>query len=440
MPTVICYRSGASTYPRELLKTEWNDLDNYVILRQLNTDAYSPIEKDSAGIDVTFTNRLNDNLSIRATPSRLSENQALETKGFTLGYSENGLPIRDLANNDAFHAGTTQTLMINQAFDSTATALAIRDTNPPFVEVTAREITALDSSGFILPGGYYRLVFDVAYKKIIDNESVATNIHSNLRAYQLLSEVLGNNFKVVEDHGTRSFGSGDNDGTLIYPRVYLSTGDVTQTKNFTLGRAPNDIDDPADCKLCGYSSNAPVVVGTTITAMAGEPLDPRDAAKAKISREAAMLTVEAIGMAEPTLDNGDIYTMQFKVKADREVSGLGLLESYKLTHKPTAGSSVLELEDLTSGGIQTISLNTEVELNYRVGFEDTESQTQRTEGFTLSRTSDLVDIYDNAPANRQGQTINVGDEIDTTSTAIARRDTKPPGDCDNCKKWQSFPR
>ena len=421
---------GASTYPRELLKTEWNDLDNYVILRQLNTDAYSPIAEVSTGIRVTFTNRLNDNLSIRAEPSRLSENQALETKGFTLGYSENGLPIRDLANNDAFHAGTTQTLMINQAFDSTATALAIRDTNPPFVEVTARPIIALE--------GYYRLIFDMEYKKIVKNESVATNIHSNLSAYQLLREVLGNEFKVVEKFHTSSLQSGDNDGTLIYTRVNLSPKEVEQTKNFTLGRAPSNPNDPADCKLCDYSSNAPVVVGTTITAMAGEPLDTNDRAKAKISREAAMLTVEAIGMAEPTLENGDIYTMQFKVKADREVSGLELLESYKLTHKPTAGSSVLELEDLTSGGIQTISLNTEVELNYRVGFEDTESQTQRTEGFTLSRTSDLVDIYDNAPANRQGQTINVGDEIDTTSTAIARRDTKPPAIAITARNGRAF--
>ncbi len=426
---------AASTLPLETLRPGWNSSRNYTILRKLKNGNYIPVAEPRIG--VTTTRQLNNMRSINVVPFHLSQDEAQETSGFTLAYG-GASAIRDLANNDAVPFGSTQSLTINQPFDDRDSALAVRDTNPPFVEVRAQEVIPVDGGRNALPGGYYRLGFDLDYKKIVDGESVDVPLHNNLRSYQLLRQTMTDEFEVVRNYGTRSYRSGTINAMLSYNGVYLSPEEIAQTKNFTLGRAPNDLnaDQYEDrCRLCDYFANAPVVVGTTGMVMIGEPLDPNDRAKTVIPRTFARLIVSAVGIAEPNLLDGNEYTMNFRVESesDEAITGLGILDSYKLIHKPTAGNALDLTTFIRNKSITSNSSATEAMLNYRVRFNDVENQTQRTAGFTLARNAGLVDIYGNPTTDRQGEPIALGVEIDTTVTAIARRDTEPPRIAVNAK-------
>ena len=417
---------GASTPPLEILRTGWNSSRNYTILRRLEGGGYTPVADALIGVEAT---RPLDNVrSINAMPFRLSQDDAQQTSDFTLAYG-GASAIRDLANNDAVPFGSTQSLAINQPFDDRDSALAVRDTNPPFVEVRAQEIIPVDGGQNALPGGYYRLTFDLAFKKIVDGQSVAVPLHNNRRSYQLLRQTITDEFEVVRNYGMQSYRSGSSSATLSYNEVHLSPEEVEQTKSFTLGRAANDLDAAqyADgCRLCDYFANAPVVVGTTRTAMVGEPLDANARARSVIPQTVVRLAVSAVGIAEPNLSDGNEYTMNFRVESDETIASLGALDSYKLIHKPTDGNA-LDLTTFTiDRSITSNSSATEAMLYYRVIFNDVENQTQRTAGFTLARTARLVDTYGNPATNRQGEPIAIGEEISTTSAAIAIRDTKPP--------------
>ena len=220
----------------------------------------------------------------------------------------------------------------------------------------------------------------------------------------------------------------------------MPVSEINNTVGFTLTRAPSDPDNfnDASCPLCDYASNAPLVANTTETIVGTltmpadgfKPLDRSDAAVANIDItdevSAPTLTVTASD-AIPNPDNGDEYTMDFVVRSSQPISGnLGLLNAYRLLHKPTT-STALVLSNFVQASRLTVSDdNDAVTLSYTLRFSDTESQTQRTAGFGLAANEGLSDELANLAINRQGEVIGIGKEIDTTTTAVARRDTVPP--------------
>ena len=424
----------ASTPPLEILRAGGNNANNYAILRRLEGGRQIAVADTQIG--VVARRQLDNVRTINVVPFHLDQNEAQQTLGFTLAYG-GASAIRDLANNDAVRFASTQSLIINRPFDDRDSALAVRNTNPPFVEVRAQEIVPADGGENALPGGYYRLAFDVDYRKIVNGQLVAVPLHNNRRSYQLLRQTTADEFELVRNSGTLSYSSGISNAMLSYDGVYLSPEEIAQTRSFTLGRAPNDLnaDQYADrCRLCDYFANAPVMAGTTRMVMIGEPLDATDRARTVIPRTMAALRVSAVGIAEPDLANGNVYTMNFRVESDEPITGLGSLASYDLIHKPTDGEA-LDLTTFTDDRRITVNSSaTEAMLFYKVVFTDVENQTQRTAGFTLARNARLVDSFGNPANNRQGEPIAIGEEINTTSVAIALRDTEPPRIAVNAKR------
>ncbi len=343
-----------------------------------------------------------------------------DTAGFALGRAAGRLQIA--TTNPLNRLGNL--IADGGRIDPSSAGIAMRDTTPPFVEVRAHEIVPVGSD-------LYRLAFDLDYRKMVNGQSIAVPLHNNRRSYQLLRETTADEFEVVST-GTLSYSSGTSNAMLSYNRVHLSPEEIAQTKSLTLGRAPNNLDVSAEyadrCRLCDYFSNAPVVAGTTRMVMIGEPLDANDRARIVIPQTAARLIVNAVGIAEPDSMDGDVYTMNFRVESDGAITGLRSLGSYRLIHKPTIGTALVlnTFIDNNNSSLTIDDANDAVNLSYTVRFNDTENQTQRTAGFTLARNAGLVDIFGRPATNRQGEPIAVGEEINTTSAAIAFRDTVPP--------------
>ena len=150
--------------------------------------------------------------------------------------------------------------------------------------------------------------------------------------------------------------------------------------------------------------------------------------------EPPALTVLALqeGDAIPSPDNGNQYTVEFRVRSTRSVSDIGSTESYVLLHIPTQGNDALDLADLiTSSDEEANGDRTESTLTYVVTFTDTNMTTQ-TAGFTLGRdgTTTLRDETGNDPVKggmtNNGEAIGDGERIDNDATAVAERDTTPP--------------
>ncbi len=411
------------------------------LLRSLNTNPVSYSEPTEVNYNPLYP--IGEDLDVMISSLRLSENEARETVGFTVGYNGSSVLFRGPSNNNVLRQDTEDigsTIAQGQPLNIIPTALVtIADKNPPFIEVTASPVNVVTVRSDTIA---YDITFDVAAKQWDGGLKVdATDVRGldSATSYQLL--------RVLEDGGLVAVQNVQNSSatsvsttraTVYFGNVQVPVSEIENITGFTLTRALSDPDDPNGCPLCDYASNAPFVAGTTETIVGTlttptdgfKPLDRGDAAVATIDMADAVsaptLMVTA-SEATPNPDNGDEYTMNFVVQSDQPISGnLGILTSYRLVHKPTTGTALVLNNFIRASSLIINDDNDEATLGYTIRFNNTERQTQRTAGFALAANEGLSDMLGNLAMNRQGEAIGMGAEIDTTSTAIARRDTVPP--------------
>ncbi len=429
-----------STDSGEALNPQWQAQSGSGILRvNTGTANYSLVMR--ANTNASIVTSISSSLRLSSDAFRLSENEARETDGFTAGYTGTST-LRDLSNNDALQGGTTQAITPNQPFDRRDDALAVRDMIAPFIEVSASTATVADVRSDAVT---YDMSFDVAAMQQSGEQKVAaTDVRGldSATSYQLLRVLTGDRLvaeNVENITSANAIGVSASQASLFFS-VQVPVSEIDNTVGFTLTRAPSDPADADGCPLCDYASNAPlvantneVIVGTlTMPADGFKPLDRSDAAIANIDMRDAVsaptLTVTASD-AMPSLSNGDEYTMNFVVQSTQPISGnLGVLASYRLIHRPTTGSALALRENglIPDSSLDINDDNNSVTVSYTVRFTDTGNQTQRTAGFALAANDALMDMLGNRAMNREGDAIGIGEEIDTTATAVARRDTVPP--------------
>ena len=427
-----------STDSGEALNPQWQTQSGSGILRvNTGTTTYSPVTR--ANTNANIVTSISSSLRLSSDAFRLSESEAQDTDGFTAGYTGDAT-LRDLSNNDALQGGTTQAITPNEPFDRRDAALAVRDMTAPFIEVSASTATVADVRSDSVT---YDMSFDVAAMQQSGEQKVAaTDVRglASATSYQLLRVLTDDRLVVARNIPSSSAISVSVSQASLSFSVRVPVSEIANTVGFTLTRAPSDPADADGCPLCDYASNAPlvantneVIVGTlTMPADGFKPLDRSDAAIANIDMRDAVsvptLTVTASD-ATPSLDNGDEYTMDFVVQSTQPISGnLGVLASYRLIHRPTTGSALALRENglIPDSSLTIDDDNNSVTVSYTVRFTDTENQTQRTAGFVLVANDILMDMLANRVINRAGEAIDIGEEIDTDTMAIARRDTVPP--------------
>ena len=394
--------------------------DNYVLLRQLlsNNNTYRFTSPTAV---ITFTQIFPQSpiasVSL-ASKARLTVADARATAAFTIGYG-GVTPLRDLANNDAVSAGNA-TLTVNQPYDSSV--LAARDTTAPFLSVPRYEATLVESALDEVPAGnYYDVVFDISVDAN-DVRGLAT-----ASSYRLIRLPSNNEVTAAADTAEITSTS-PSQVTLSYRRVFLTLAQARETESFTLARASADADDPYDCKLCDFASNAPVGVGS------GQVLDVD--AKATLDKEGESMRVIALGDAEPSEFSPNVYRGSFRVDADNPVTNIADVGSYSLLrvalNDGNAGDTVALATTPTLTLIGDAQATTSATIAFDVDLVDLRI-TQRTYGFTLGLAPNddaddcnLCDTAGNAPIDEDGMTIAVGAPLDSTSVAIARRDIEAP--------------
>ena len=425
----------------EALNPQWQAQSGSGIFRKLDDGTYSRIIR--AGTNANVITSISRSLRLGSNTFRLSESEARDTVGFTAGYigTLGTSRLRDLSNNDAIQGGSTRTIVAGQPFDIRDSAVAVRDMTAPFIEVSASTATVASVRSDTVA---YDMSFEVAAKQQEGEQKVdATDVRGldAATSYQLLRVLTGGGLVAVQTvQSSSATRVSTTQATIYFSDAQVPVSEINNTVGFTLTRAPSDPNNfnDASCPLCDYASNAPLVANTTETIVGTltmpadgfKPLDRSDAAVANIDITdevaAPTLTVTASD-AIPNPDNGDEYTMDFVVQSSQPISGnLGLLNAYRLLHKPTTGTALVLSNFVQTSRLTVNDDNDAVTLSYTLRFSDTESQTQRTAGFGLAANEGLSDELANLAINRQGEVIGIGEEIDTTTTAVARRDTVPP--------------
>ena len=424
-----------STNSGEALNPQWQTQSG--IFRRVNTDTISYSSVTRADTNAIIATSISPSLRLTSDTFRLSEIEARDTDGFTAGYTGTAT-LRDLSNNDALQGGTTRAITTNQPFDRRDSALAVRDMIAPFIEVSASTATVADVRSDAVT---YDMSFDVAaMQQDGDQTAAATDVRGldSATSYQLLRVLTGGGLVAVPtaDQSSSATSVSVSQATLSFT-AQVPVSEIDNTVGFTLTRAPSDPRDPNGCPLCDFASNAPLVANTTET-IVGTLTEPEDGFQRLDRSTTAIANIDTTDVvsvptltvtasdATPSLNNGDEYTMNFVVQSDQPISGnLGLLASYRLTHRPTTGTA-LALDSFINDSRRLAVDDNTVTFRYMLRFDDTENQTQRTAGFALAADEFLVDMLANRAVNRAGEAIDIGEEIDTTSTAIASRDTDPP--------------
>ena len=467
-PNGIVVQLEAETDSGEALKPQWLDLRNLEILRKLNDSSYVSFER--GGANITFITFISDRLSANSNLFRLSQNEAQETVGFTLGYTGTA-PLRDLSNNDVIQGGSTRTIVTGQPFDIRDSAVAFRDTTPPFIEVkNESRFDVLSSADLVFTMTASEPVHGLGSNFFLDGRPAGRQ-----GAYQLL-RILENDSFVP--HNESIFITIDSISTtqarITYTDAGLTLAQTQETSGFALGRRIQNDDDlanPNRCLLCDYSGNPPVVVGTTRTVANNEPLDPRPSAQAVApDKVSPTITLQALSDAIPNERNPYIYTGQFEVMSTEPLTissliRLGNPPSYILLRVPLGedGSASTPVKiGMIAGTTATLSVSLPPE--YRIenpddnpfvylaisqasvgsisrrvtvdfGVELAPEIARQTYGFVLGRAPVtnifeddciLCDASSNPPRNRNGDLIAERAPLDTTPTAIVRRDIIPP--------------
>ena len=213
---------------------------------------------------------------------------------------------------------------------------------------------------------------------------------------------------------------------------------VMDTQGFGLYRA-------SDESLLDNSGNLPVRGDDQTAIAANGSANAEIAPDARATLEppppvavAAALTVAAVGAegmeAVPSADNGNQYTMTFRVASTKAIDDIGTTTSYVLLHIATEGDEALDDINsfITSSTVAVNDDNTQSTLTYVVTFTNTVTQTRITDGFTLGRNGasalqddDGLDPVKGGTTNNGGA-IEDGVRIDDDDTAVAARDTDAP--------------
>ena len=428
--------ASLSSYPAESMSGSFFAV-RYNLLRVIDTEpvSYERVWPEvGQGSDISVFSVLYPYLPITYDETvYLTEREARETIGFAVGYVDSSEPgftsdargkLYDLSNNEAFRGGTTQTLVVDEPIDARPGTWVLRDRIPPVIEVQTTTATAVGNDA-------YDVSFNVHAKHADDLTRVA-NVFSldNSDAYQLLLEYEDGMFEQVEAPVPRVTLIDDYSATVRYGRVSLAAQPQARRLSFALGRV-TPVSENLTCHLCDYDRNAPVAAPSAGQSIDNsnprtynyvdddEPLDANSYAKAAIIKP--RVKVAADGIAEPSLADGDEYTLQFKVEANDAIL-MASADSYRLIHIPTTGTAAISLS--TSNYIDSVNVAVRADsrmstVSYVVKFDNTEAQTQRTEGFTLGRGN--LEVVDEAD-----MPIGVGSILDASPEAIARRDTIAP--------------
>ena len=337
------------------------------------------------------------------------------TEGFALGRGDSEESLLDSSGNLPLPQAGNNTLAAGAEIDERPSALAARDTIPPQIDVGDIKVVADDT----LANAY-----DIT---ITATPSETVRGSNTTSSYSLLKIVNKDDPPELFDARPPTTVSED-ENTRVVTITYEDVEITPPLHGFTLGRRGDNLRD--------LSNNDPVEAEDDMAKVnADEPLDPGTVGAVP---NPPKLTVEAVSEdnmeAVPTPDNGDEYTVKFKVTSTKAISDIESTSSYVLLHIPTDGNTELDLPELNVITLSSAVHNMEKTistLTYVVKFTDTITQTQITKGFTLGRagTADDCNLCDDvsiAPERNDGTTIGSNERIDNREHAVAQRDTTPP--------------
>ena len=364
--------------------------------------------------------------------------QLQSIKGFTLALAvDDVLSDQIFAGNGPVRTDGRRITDIGTALfsgDLTAARIDLSDAAIASREDRTSPILTLAKIGDAIPGinnprfysGQFSLTTDDANINGIDDAS----------SYEILRKPIGSD-ELVETSSTLTL-IGQTASTFQYQyQVELASLDVVrQTEGFTLGRG----DDPIRLVDADYNFPVNVTDNTTTTIGVGDPIDASVISERTVT-DAPTITVQAIDMrvdanpdpnietiypfeAVPDPANGNRYTMQFAVQANRPISGIDDESSYQLGAIPIDENAPVPATSITSVVLQEAIASSDRDaatLTYAVEF-DSVAATQLIRGFTLARgvNPNFVDAFGNEFA------VDVGDILDAAATAVARRDTQRP--------------
>ena len=124
----------------------------YTVLRQLDGGGYAVV---TSPVDFSISNVNLSSYSVGAEVL-LSEAEARDTMGLTLGYGGDG--VRDLANNDPITTGP------NRLFDDSGEAFAVTNQTHPSISVVAQGAVMPDEDNPLV----YRGAFEVTANTTLD--------------------------------------------------------------------------------------------------------------------------------------------------------------------------------------------------------------------------------------------------------------------------------
>ena len=420
--------------------------DGYIFVAVNDDDSLTFVSPPSLNVERTRTGVLTTSTTVVASLSFSVNVMALERlqtiKGFTLVPAAEGVlsdqvsdgnePVRadgsriiSFADENAINIenGT-----INQAarIDLSDAAIASRaDRTPPMLTLTKIGDAVPDINNPRRYSGRFSVTANEANINGIDDAS----------SYEILRKPIASD-EFVETNSTLTLIS-QNPSTFEYQVELASLDVVRQTEGFTLARGDDGrhlVD--ADYNFPVNQTNEVIGIGEPIDADVVSERNPLNIT------DAPTITVRAIDMrvdtnpdpnietiyqfeAVPDLSpaDGNRYTMQFSVRANRPVSGIGDESSYQLIAKPIDENEAVPASSMTVvlRAIESSRSSDATTLTYMVEL-DSVAATQRIRGFTLARGSNanFVGIYGNALA------VNIGDDLDAAAAAIARRDTQRP--------------
>ena len=322
--------------------------------------------------------------------------------------------------------GEDSTIAQAARIDLSDTAIAFRaDRTPPILTLSKIGDAMPDINNPRRYTGQFSVTADEANINGIDDAA----------SYKILRKAIASD-EFVETSSTLTLIS-QNPSIFEYAVELASLDVVRQTEGFTLARGDDGrhlVD--ADYNFPVNQTSEVIGIGEAIDANVISARNPLNITGAPT------ITVRAIDMRvdtnpDPNIEtiyqyeavpnmspaDGNRYTMEFAVRANRPISGIGDESSYQLIAKPINENEAVPASSMTVvlRAIESSRSSNATTLTYMVEL-DSVAATQRIRGFTLARGSNanFVGIYGNALA------VNIGDDLDAAAAAIARRDTQRP--------------
>ena len=332
--------------------------------------------------------------------------------GFTL-VRHGAESLRDKSGNLPAAAG-------GERLDSNAASIALRDTTPPRLTVTAQGTSpkAVPSAD----GTAYSMTFVINSTEFLRIPG-ATEDRYFLASVDTSSPPTITNLNIEADNATIIV---ENEITL--PFNISGITDPTNIKAFTLVRR-GDL-------MIDFSGNPVVRHDGSAIAAEGDLIDDRDAALA--DRDTTPPRITVTGM-DATADENDVYTVRFTVNATEPVKDLNVASSYRLVRIGTSNSlSPAFPASFTNNDFTEVTANREYTIEFTVHPTGANrNQIRSIKGYTLGRAgaTSFIDRSGNSPVKADGTTSisnAAGSIIAAVSGGIianaevSLRDTDPP--------------